>query len=128
LDITVRSAEDRSTRKSFDTFTPLGPWVVTSDEVGDAGDLELRCWVNGELRQQANTKDLIFNIAELIAYSSSIMTLWPGDVILTGTPAGVGPIAHDDRLVIEIEKVGQLAVTVSASAAVLYTSRPGPRR
>jgi len=128
LDITVRSSEDRSTRKSFDTFTPLGPWVVTPDEIGDAGDLELRCWVNGELRQQTNTGDLIFNVAELIAYSSSIMTLWPGDVILTGTPAGVGPIAHGDRLVVEIEKVGQLAVTASAEGAVPYASRPGPRR
>ncbi len=128
LDITVRSSEDRSTRKSFDTFTPLGPWVVTPDEVGNVGNLELRCWVNDELRQHANTGDLIFNIAELIAYTSSIMTLWPGDLILTGTPAGVGPLADGDHLLVEIEKVGQLAVTVSGFAAEPYASRPGPRR
>ncbi len=128
LDITVRSTEDRSTRKSFDTFTPLGPWIVTPDEVGDPHTLELRCWVNGELRQQANTRDLIFNVAELIAYTSSIMTLWPGNVLLTGTPAGVGPISDGDRLVVEIEKIGQLEVAVSAEGAVHYASRPGPRR
>jgi 2-keto-4-pentenoate hydratase/2-oxohepta-3-ene-1,7-dioic acid hydratase in catechol pathway len=128
LDITVRSSEDRSTRKSFDTFTPLGPWVVTPDEVGDPHNLELRCWVNDELRQQANTRDLIFNVAELIAYTSSVMTLWPGDVILTGTPAGVGPIVDGDRVVVEIEKVGRLEVSVTAEGAIEYASRPGPRR
>jgi 2-keto-4-pentenoate hydratase/2-oxohepta-3-ene-1,7-dioic acid hydratase in catechol pathway len=128
LDITVRSTEDRSTRKSFDTFTPLGPWVVTPDEVGDPHNLELHCWVNGVLRQQANTRDLIFNVAELIAYTSSVMTLWPGDVILTGTPAGVGPITDGDRLLVEIEKVGRLEVTVTAEGAIQYASRPGSRR
>jgi 2-keto-4-pentenoate hydratase/2-oxohepta-3-ene-1,7-dioic acid hydratase in catechol pathway len=128
LDITVRSTEDRSTRKSFDTFTPLGPWVVTADEVGDPQNLELSCRVNGELRQHANTGDLIFNVAELIAYTSSVMTLWPGDVILTGTPAGVGPIVSGDRLVVEIAKVGRLEVGVSDEGARQYETRPGPRR
>lgn len=127
LDITVRSTEDRSTRKSFDTFTPLGPWVVTADEVGDPQNLALSCRVNGELRQQASTGDLIFNVAELIAYTSSIMTLWPGDVILTGTPAGVGPIASGDRLLVEIEKVGRLEVGVTSAGACQYEARPGPR-
>jgi 2-keto-4-pentenoate hydratase/2-oxohepta-3-ene-1,7-dioic acid hydratase in catechol pathway len=128
LDITVRSTEDRSTRKSFDTFTPLGPWVATADEVGDPHNLELSCWVNGELRQHANTRDLIFNVAELVAYTSSVMTLWPGDVLLTGTPAGVGPIANGDRLVVEIEKVGQLEVSVTNEGASQYEARPGPRK
>lgn len=128
LDITVRSTEDRSTRKSFDTFTPLGPCVVTADEVGDPQNLELNCWVNGEQRQHANTRDLIFNVAELIAYTSSVMTLWPGDVILTGTPAGVGPIANGDRLVVEIEKVGRLEVSVTSEGAGRYEARPGPRK
>jgi 2-keto-4-pentenoate hydratase/2-oxohepta-3-ene-1,7-dioic acid hydratase in catechol pathway len=127
LDITVRSTEDRSTRKSFDTFTPLGPYVVTADEVGDPHDLELRCWVNGELRQQGNTRDLIFNVADLIAYTSSVMTLWPGDVFLTGTPAGVGPIADGDQVVVEIEKLGKLTMTVTAEGAIPYDARPGPR-
>jgi 2-keto-4-pentenoate hydratase/2-oxohepta-3-ene-1,7-dioic acid hydratase in catechol pathway len=84
--------------------------------------------VNGVLRQQANTRDLIFNVAELIAYTSSVMTLWPGDVILTGTPAGVGPITDGDRLLVEIEKVGRLEVTVTAEGAIQYASRPGSRR
>lgn len=127
LDITVRSTEDRSTRKSFDTFTPLGPCVVTSDEIGDPHNLELRCWVNGTLRQQGNTRDLIFDVANLIAYTSSVMTLWPGDVFLTGTPAGVGPITEGDQVTVEIEKIGKLTVVVTADGAIPYDARPGPR-
>ncbi|RYF54738.1 MAG: FAA hydrolase family protein, partial [Comamonadaceae bacterium] len=88
LDMTVRSTEDRSTRKSFDTFTPLGPVVVTADEIPDPGVLKLETRVNGVVRQFTSTKDLIFGVRELVAYASSVMTLWPGDVILTGTPAG----------------------------------------
>lgn len=125
FDITVRSTEDRSTRKSFDTFTPLGPWITTPDEVGDPGALDLRCWVDGTLRQSANTAELIFGVAELIAYASSVMTLWPGDVIATGTPAGVGPVRHGSRIAMEIERVGRLEVTVSAARARPYASRPG---
>lgn len=75
--------------KTLDTFCPMGPWITTADEV-DAGNLELRCWVNGELRQSANTRDLIFDIPTLIATISAGTTLLPGDVIATGTPAGVG--------------------------------------
>jgi 2-keto-4-pentenoate hydratase/2-oxohepta-3-ene-1,7-dioic acid hydratase in catechol pathway len=125
LDITVRSSEDRSTRKSFDTFTPLGPWVTTADEIADPGDLELRCWVNGELRQSASTKELIFGVPELIAYASSVMTLLPGDVILTGTPAGVGPIVDGDEVTVEVERVGSMTVGVSALGATPYDKRPG---
>jgi len=75
--------------KSIDTFCPIGPWIVTADAI-DPGNLELRCWVNGELRQQANTRDLIFDIPSIIATVSASMTLSPGDIIATGTPAGVG--------------------------------------
>jgi 2-keto-4-pentenoate hydratase/2-oxohepta-3-ene-1,7-dioic acid hydratase in catechol pathway len=127
LDITIRSTEDRSTRKSFDTFTPLGPCVVTTDEIDDPHNLELRCWVNGALRQQGNTRDLIFDVANLIAYTSSVMTLWPGDVFLTGTPAGVGPITEGDQVTVEIEKIGKLTVAVTAEGAIPYDARPGPR-
>ena len=127
LDITVRSGEDRSTRKSFDTFTPFGPWVTTADEVPDPGDLELRCWVDDELRQQTSTRDLIYDVAELIAYSSHVMTLHPGDVIATGTPAGVGPIAAGQRVAVEIERLGRLSVRVTDEGAIEYASRPGPR-
>ncbi|WP_238019781.1 fumarylacetoacetate hydrolase family protein [Dactylosporangium sp. AC04546] len=125
LDITVRSTEDRSTRKSFDTFTPLGPWVTTADEVGDPADLRLRCWVNDELRQDAATKTMIFGVPELVAYASSVMTLWPGDVIATGTPAGVGPLRHGDTVAVEIERVGRLQVGVSSVGAIAYADRPG---
>lgn len=127
LDITVRSGEDRSTRKSFDTFTPIGPWVVTADEVPDPDTLGLRCDVGGATRQETNTADLIFGVRELIAYTSSVMTLYPGDVIATGTPAGVGPLGHGDRVVLEIERVGRLEVGVDGSRAVPYEQRPGRR-
>ncbi|MGP3634200.1 fumarylacetoacetate hydrolase family protein [Streptomyces sp. 24-1644] len=127
LDISVRSGEDRSTRKSFDTFTPLGPWVVTADEVPDPDALDLRCDVSGTTRQRTSTADLIFGVRELIAYTSSVMTLHPGDVIATGTPAGVGPLAHGDRIVLEIERVGRLEVGVDGSRAVPYGERPGHR-
>lgn len=125
LDITVRSTEDRSTRKSFRTFTPLGPWVVTADEVPDPGALDLRCWVGDELRQDASTADLILGVAELVAYASHVMTLEPGDVILTGTPAGVGPIRPGDRVAVEISSIGRLEVTVSGAGAIAYADRPG---
>ncbi len=126
LDITVRSTEDRSTRKSFRTFTPLGPWVTTAEEVGDADALELRCSVNGTLRQHASTADLIYSVAELVSYASHVMDLEPGDVIATGTPAGVGPLADGDELTLEIERLGRLTVPVTAAGAVPYARRPVP--
>lgn len=99
--------------KWFDTFAPCGPWLVTKDEIADPHDLEISLKVNGELRQQGNTRDMIFNIPEQIAYVSSIMTLEPGDIISTGTPAGAGvggdnSLRDGDRLVCEIEGVGTL--------------------
>lgn len=127
LDITVRSTEDRSTRKSFPTFTPTGPWVTTADEVGDPGALELRCWVDGELRQHASTADLVYGVAELVAYASHVMTLDPGDVIATGTPAGVGPLRGGQRVVLEIERLGRLEVSVTDAGAIPYARRPGAR-
>ncbi len=126
LDITVRGREDRSTRKSFDTFTPLGPWIVTADEVPDPHDLDLRLWVNDDLRQRSNTSLLIFDVAWLVAYTSSVMTLEPGDVIATGTPAGVGPLVDGDRIALEIGGIGRLEVGVTARGAVAYDDRPLP--
>lgn len=127
LDISLRSTEDRSTRKSFDTFTPLGPWLVTADEVPDPDGLDLRCWVAGDLRQQTSTADLLFSVPQLIAYASSVMTLEPGDVLLTGTPAGVGPLADGDRVRLEIESVGTLEVDVTSDRAIPYGARPQGR-
>ncbi|MEV1295528.1 fumarylacetoacetate hydrolase family protein [Pseudonocardia sp. NPDC049635] len=118
LDITMRGGEDRSTRKSFETFTPMGPILVTADEFGDPSDVELSCWVNGELRQHTNTRDLIWGPAQLIAYASSVTTLHPGDVITTGTPAGVGPLEAGDTIRLRLSGLGlDLEVTVAADAA-----------
>jgi 2-keto-4-pentenoate hydratase/2-oxohepta-3-ene-1,7-dioic acid hydratase in catechol pathway len=119
LDITMRGGEDRSTRKSFDTFTPMGPVLVTADEFGDPGDVQLRCWVSGELRQKAATRDLIWGVARLVAYASSVTTLYPGDVITTGTPAGVGPVTAGDTIRLELSGLGlDLEARVAADEAV----------
>ena len=117
LDITVRGDEDRSTRKSFDTFTPLGPFLVTADEVADPGALRLRLWSNGELRQDGNTSDMIWGIPRLVEYASHVMTLYPGDLISTGTPEGVGPLRPGDEIRIEIEEVGAMTVHVAGPSA-----------
>jgi 2-keto-4-pentenoate hydratase/2-oxohepta-3-ene-1,7-dioic acid hydratase in catechol pathway len=101
--------------KSLDTFCPMGPWLVTADEVPDPGTLRLRCRVNGEVRQDASTAELVHGVAELIAYCSESFTLEPGDVIATGTPGGVGAfrdppvfLADGDTVEVEIERVGTL--------------------
>jgi 2-keto-4-pentenoate hydratase/2-oxohepta-3-ene-1,7-dioic acid hydratase in catechol pathway len=117
LDITMRGGEDRSARKSFDTFTPMGPVLVTADEFGDPGGVELRCWVSGELRQKASTRDLIWDVGRLVSYASSVATLYPGDVITTGTPAGVGPLTAGDTIRLELSGLGlDLVAHVAADA------------
>jgi 2-keto-4-pentenoate hydratase/2-oxohepta-3-ene-1,7-dioic acid hydratase in catechol pathway len=112
IDVTLRGKEDRVMRKSYDTFTPIGPAIVTSDEVGDPSALDLKLWVNSELRQHANTRDLLVDVPGMIAMASSVATLYPGDVIASGTPAGVGPIKCGDCVTIEIERVGRMSVAV----------------
>jgi 2-keto-4-pentenoate hydratase/2-oxohepta-3-ene-1,7-dioic acid hydratase in catechol pathway len=112
LDITVRSAADRSRRKSYDTFSPLGPWLTTSDEAGDAGDLDIELECNGMLRQKVNTSSLLVPVPDVVAYASSVMTLLPGDVIFTGAPPGVGPIAPGDRLRTSISRLGEMELRV----------------
>jgi len=105
---------DWLTGKWFDTFAPCGPWIVTPDQVGDPHNLNIQLTINGEVRQRGNTGDMLFSIPEQIAYASTIMTLEPGDIISTGTPAGAGvgggdSSLHDgDELVCEIEKIGML--------------------
>jgi 2-keto-4-pentenoate hydratase/2-oxohepta-3-ene-1,7-dioic acid hydratase in catechol pathway len=125
FDMSMRSTEDRSTRKSFDSFTPIGPWVVTADEIPDPAGLRLSCWVNGTLRQDAGLADLIFDVPTLVAYASSVMTLEPGDIIATGTPAGVGSVSDGDTLTMEITGLGRLQVSVSAKGAIPYEHRVG---
>jgi 2-keto-4-pentenoate hydratase/2-oxohepta-3-ene-1,7-dioic acid hydratase in catechol pathway len=108
LDMTVRGDGDRSRRKSYDTFTPMGPWIVTADEVSDPDKLEVRLEVDGALRQQANTKDMLVDVAGIIAYASSVMRLDPGDVILTGAPPGVGEVKAGEMMVSEISEIGTM--------------------
>jgi len=112
LDVTIRGAEDRSFRKSADTYTVLGPWLVTADEIPDPGELDLQLALNGELRQKSNTRHLILGVPQLIALASSFYTLHPGDVVLTGTPEGVSPIEPGDRVVATIERIGTMEVDV----------------
>ncbi len=116
LDISIRGSEDRSLRKSPDTYTVLGPWVVTADEIPDPGVLDLQIMVNGELRQKSNTRYMILGVPELIEMASAFYTLHPGDVILTGTPEGVSPIEPGDRIVATVEGIGSMEVSVRAAA------------
>ena len=102
--------------KSFDTFAPIGPYIVLADQVGDPNNLRIRTWVNDELRQDSTTANMVFNVYEIVHHLSRVMTLEPGDLIATGTPAGVGVFMRPqpkflragDRIIIEIERVGRL--------------------
>jgi len=113
LDMTIRGPEERSLRKSPDSYCVLGPWLATPDEVGDPGSLQVSITVNGEPRQDASTSDLILGVGELIAWGSSFYTLHPGDVILTGTPQGVGPVKPGDTMHARIDRIGAMQVRVS---------------
>jgi 2-keto-4-pentenoate hydratase/2-oxohepta-3-ene-1,7-dioic acid hydratase in catechol pathway len=115
LDITIRGSEDRSLRKSPDSYMVLGPWLVTADEIPDPGALDLSISVNGEVRQSSNTKHMILGVAELIELASSFYSLYPGDIITTGTPEGVSPIVPGDTIVASIEKIGSMKVKVRGS-------------
>jgi 2-keto-4-pentenoate hydratase/2-oxohepta-3-ene-1,7-dioic acid hydratase in catechol pathway len=114
-DVTARDLQAKDVQftraKGFDTFCPLGPQVITDI---DPGSLELICRVNGEVRQQQKTSDLVFGAAALVAFISSVMTLLPGDVILTGTPSGISPMNDGDQVDVEISEIGVLRNTVSA--------------
>jgi 2-keto-4-pentenoate hydratase/2-oxohepta-3-ene-1,7-dioic acid hydratase in catechol pathway len=112
FDITVRGPEERSLRKSIDSYSVLGPWLTTADSVTDPSNLDLVLKINGEVRQKANTRDLIIDIADLIVFASSFYTLMPGDVLLTGTPEGVGPIVPGDVLDASITGLGEMRVGV----------------
>jgi 5-oxopent-3-ene-1,2,5-tricarboxylate decarboxylase/2-hydroxyhepta-2,4-diene-1,7-dioate isomerase len=117
-DVTVRDFVTNMYRppvkaKGFDTFGPIGPWLV-EDEIADPHHLALRTYVDGALRQEGNTSDLIFDIPAIIAYISAFMTLRPGDVILTGTPKGISHIYPGDTVRIEIDGIGALENPVVA--------------
>jgi len=117
-DVTARDLQFRDgqwTRgKGFDTFCPLGPWIETDFDPADA---VITCHVNGEMRQMASTRDMVFSVHQLIAFASSVMTLEPGDLLLTGTPAGVGPLQAGDLVEVTIEGLGTLRNPVSSEPA-----------
>ena len=117
LDMTMRGGEDRSVRKSFDTFTPLGPTIVARADAPPVEQMQLRLWVNGTLRQRADVSDLIWGLPKLIAYISSVMTLQPGDVVTTGTPEGVGEVHDGDRIELDITGLDRLTALVSSHGA-----------
>ncbi|MEA3340744.1 MAG: fumarylacetoacetate hydrolase family protein [Chloroflexota bacterium] len=119
-DVTARDLQRRDTlwtrAKGFDTFCPLGPWLVTGLNAKDVADLTVVCRVNGKTRQRARTSEMAFSPAEIIAYASSIMTLEPGDLFMTGTPAGVGPLVAGDVVEVEVESIGMLRNPVKVQA------------
>lgn len=113
LDMTVRGPEFPGFRKSADTFSVLGPWIVTKDEIPDPNTLDLSIKVNGDEKQNSNSKYLIFNVERLIEYASAMYTLYPGDVIMTGTPAGVGPVVPGDVMDATIAGIGSMTVRIA---------------
>jgi 2-keto-4-pentenoate hydratase/2-oxohepta-3-ene-1,7-dioic acid hydratase in catechol pathway len=129
LDISIRGSEDRSFRKSPDSYSVLGPWLVTADEIPDPGALDLQITVNDQLRQQSNTRYMILGVPELIELASAFYTLQPGDLLFTGTPEGVSPIEAGDRMVATIDKIGTMTVVARAdttsAAAARGSGEPG---
>lgn len=120
-DVTIRDFVNNFYRppvkaKGFDTFGPLGPWLVTADEIPDPGNLAVRTYVNGELRQEGDTRNFIYTIPQLIEHITEFMTLEPGDLIWTGTPKGISHVHPGDVMQLEIEEVGVLENEVVAEA------------
>lgn len=117
LDMTLRGTEFQCFRKSIDSYSVLGPWLVTADEISDPNQLDLWLKVNGEIRQQSNTRHLVYDIARLIEFASSFYTLNPGDILMTGTPEGVGPVRPGDRIEAGIQQVGEFSMRVAPAYA-----------
>jgi 2-keto-4-pentenoate hydratase/2-oxohepta-3-ene-1,7-dioic acid hydratase in catechol pathway len=115
LDMTVRGPEVPSFRKSIDTYAVLGPWLVTADEIADPNSVDIWLTVNGEMRQKSNTRFLDYNVHKLISWASEFYTLYPGDIIMTGTPEGVGPVKPGDVMECEAAGVGRMTVKIRAA-------------
>ena len=117
LDMTVRGGADRSFRKSPDGYAPLGPWLVTADEIPDPDALPIELSVNGEVKQKSDTSQLIYGVKRLIEFASSYYTLYPGDLIYTGTPDGVGPVKAGDSIkVTSVPCLGTLQIEIRSRA------------
>jgi 2-keto-4-pentenoate hydratase/2-oxohepta-3-ene-1,7-dioic acid hydratase in catechol pathway len=112
LDVTLRGPEDRSFRKSIDSYSVIGPWITTADEIPNPQNMRLTLRNNGEVRQDASTADMIYGVAKLISFASSFYTLYPGDIVFTGTPQGVAPIRAGDELSAECAELGSMRVAV----------------
>lgn len=117
VDVTLRGDGDRSRRKSYDSFTPVGPWLTTADEVPDPQQLAIDLAVDGQTRQHVDTSKMLVGVAAVIAHASSIMTLNPGDLILTGAPPGVGPIRPGEQLDVSISSLGSMSLQVRGDDA-----------
>jgi 2-keto-4-pentenoate hydratase/2-oxohepta-3-ene-1,7-dioic acid hydratase in catechol pathway len=117
LDMTIRGPEMPSWRKSVDTYAVCGPWLTTKEEVPDPNDLRLSIKVNGETRQDSRTSRMVYSVHRLIEYATSMYTLYPGDLIFSGTPEGVGPVKPGDVLTAEIERVGRFDVRIAPEYA-----------
>ena len=115
LDMVVRGSQDRSMRKSVDTYGVAGPWMVTADEIADPQNLEFSLAVNGEIKQKSNTKNMIMDLKRQIQFGSEYYTLLPGDIIMTGTCSGVSQVKPGDVMHCEIEKVGAMDVRIGAA-------------
>jgi 2-keto-4-pentenoate hydratase/2-oxohepta-3-ene-1,7-dioic acid hydratase in catechol pathway len=114
LDMTARGKEDRSFRKSIDSYSVLGPWLVTADEIADPDNVPLNISVNGAQKQSSNTSMLIYDCRKLIEWGSTFYTFHPGDVLFTGTPDGVSPVKPGDTMVATIDPIGAMTVPVRA--------------
>lgn len=125
LDMSVRGTEDRSLRKSVDTYSVLGPWLLTPDEMPEPDNVSFTLKVNGVVKQQSNTSKLIFKTRRLIAWASRWYTLYPGDILMTGTPEGVGPVGPGDVMGCEMEFIGSMLVTVRAAKEMSLGSLSG---
>src|SRR5256886_17398025 len=112
--MTARGPEDRSFRKSIDTYSVLGPWLVTADEIPDPDNVPLSISVNGEVKQNSNTKQLIYDCRKLIEWGSTFYTFYPGDVLYTGTPEGGSPASPGDRMVAAVDPIGERSAPVAA--------------
>ncbi len=112
IDVTMRGPEDRGLRKSLDGFTVIGPWLTTADEIADPGGLALELAINEEVRQRGDTSRLLQGVPALLAAAASYFTLQPGDLLMTGTPPGVGPLASGDTVRCSIDRLGTMRVEV----------------
>ncbi len=113
-DMSLRGSEPPSTRKSIDTYAMIGPWIVTPDEVPDPGNVGFTLHVNGKLRQESNTNNMQFGIAEIISHVSLFFTLYPGDVIMAGSPLGFDAVRPGDQLVAEFDHIGKMSFAIRA--------------